>query len=202
MSRATEPSRPPTYADIEALAPNLVGEILAGELVVSPRPAGPHTQAASSLGISLGGPFERGLGGPGGWRILFEPELNLGVDPLFNPVVPDLAGWRIERMAGRVETAQYHTAPDWICEVPSPATQRRDRVLKLPFYARARVSHVWLLDPLAETLEVYALDGEGWRLAGSHGGDDSVCAAPFDAVPLSLAWLWGRLPAAEAPDSD
>jgi len=195
MSHAAE-QRPagPTYDDIEALPPGVNGEILAGELVASPRPAGPHTTAASALGMLLGPPFALGLGGPGGWVILDEPELSLGVDPRFDPVIPDLAGWRVEAMPERVMTAQFDIVPAWVCEVVSPSTQRHDRVLKLPFYARAGVRHAWLVDPIAETLEVYALESGRWVVAGSHSADDVVRAAPFDAVEISLSWLWGRTP--------
>lgn len=199
MSHAIEARPRATYADIEALAPNLVGEILDGELHVSPRPAGPHSEAASVLSGLLVPPFRMGLGGPGGWRILVEPELSLGVDPRYDPVVPDLAGWRIESMPDRVETAQFHTAPQWVCEVISPSSLRRDRFLKLPFYARAGVAHAWLVDPLNETLEVFALDGDTWRVAGLYQGDATVHAAPFGAVALCLTWLWGRTPTPPEP---
>jgi Uma2 family endonuclease len=197
MSHAVRPAplaKQATYADIEALPPNMVGEILAGELHASPRPAGPHTEAASLLGALLMPPFRLGQGGPGGWRILHEPELSLGVDPAYDPVVPDLAGWRIESMPERVETAQFHTTPQWVCEVISPSSLRKDRFLKLPFYARAGVAHAWLVDPLNETLEVFALDGNTWRVVGLHQGDATIHAEPFDAVPLCLTWLWGRTP--------
>lgn len=198
MTRAIESQGRPTYADIEALPSNVVGEILGGELVVSPRPAAPHTEAATELGSQLSAAFRRGVAGPGGWRFHVEPELSLGVDPDYDPVVPDLAGWRIEHMPERLLTAQVHQVPDWICEILSPGTQRRDRVLKLPFYARARVPFVWLVDPLSETLEVYELHGASWVLAGSYGGDSVVRAVPFDAVGLELSWLWGRTPPAAA----
>ncbi len=201
MSQTAHKPQRPTYADIEALPPGVNGEILGGELVVSPRPAGPHTEAASTLGMLLGQPFRLGIGGPGGWRILNEPELSLGVDPDYDPVIPDLAGWRIASMPERVETAQYHTVPQWLCEVLSPATRRRDRILKLPFYARAGVGHVWLVDPIAETLEVYALSDGLWTLLGTYGEDAVVRAAPFDAVELELSWLWGRRPPEPAVDS-
>ncbi len=194
MSHALETARRATYADVEALPPHVVGEILGGELVVSQRPAMPHATVVSELTAALVLPFGRGLGGPGGWRIVFEPELSLGVDPGFDPVVPDLAGWRVEVMPERLETAQVRLVPQWVCEVLSPGTQRVDRVLKLPFYARAGVGHAWLIDPISETLEVYALDGGGWRLRASFGGDDTVHAEPFDAIPLALTWLWGRTP--------
>lgn len=194
MSHAHELPPRPTYADIEALPAHVVGEILGGELFASPRPAVPHAQASSRLGTLLGGPFDLGLDGPGGWHIVDEPELSLGVDPDFDPVVPDLAGWRVETLPELPDAARMTVNPQWVCEILSPRTRRTDRVLKLPFYARAGVDHAWLVDPAAETLEVYARQGDTWLLAGSHSSDDVVRAVPFDAVPLSLSWLWGRRP--------
>src|SRR6476646_4505786 len=109
---------PDTYADIEALPPNQVGEIVRGVLYANPRPASPHAAAASAVGEELGPPFKRGRGGPGGWVILDEPELHLGEDVL----VPDLAGWRRERMPELPRAAFFTLAPDWACEVLSPST--------------------------------------------------------------------------------
>ena len=148
---------PATYADIQALPEHLVGEILDGELIVSPRPASPHAVAASRLMIELGGPFDRGRGGPGGWTILTEPELHFGPQVM----VPDLAGWRRERMPQVPDVPFFELEPDWVCEVLSPSTARIDRSRKMRHYARARVQHVWLVDPLATTLEVFRLDGDG-----------------------------------------
>jgi len=182
--------RAPTYADIEALPEHLVGEILGGELVVSPRPAIPHAKAASTLGMLLGMPYQLGVDGPGGWWILFEPELSLGVDRRFDPVVPDLAGWRVETMPTLPLAAQFKSVPDWVCEVTSPSSIRHDRVLKLPFYAQAGVRHVWLVDPLAKTLEVYRLVDGHWLVAASFGGDDVIRAEPFDGIDLPLKTLW------------
>jgi Uma2 family endonuclease len=179
---------PATYADIEALPPNMVGEIVQGVLYANPRPASPHARASSRLGGTLDGPFDRGRGGPGGWVILDEPELHLDDDVL----VPDLAGWRRERMPAMPETAFFTLAPDWACEVLSPSTTKLDRTAKLPVYARERVGHVWLIDPLAKTLEIYRLDGDTYRLVGTHAEDASVRAEPFDAIEIELGALWER----------
>lgn len=192
MSTALAVSRKPTYADIEALPPHVNGEILAGELVVSPRPAAPHARASSVLGAIVNGAFDLGIGGPGGWWILFEPELSLAVDPDFDPVIPDLAGWRHETMPAMPTSAQFETVPDWVCEVVSPGTQRRDRVLKVPYYARAGVRHCWLVDPIAETLEVLRLVDGAWVLARSWGGDEVARAEPFEAIEIPLAKVWVR----------
>jgi len=180
--------KPASYADLEALPDNVVGEIVAGTLYASPRPASLHTLTASRLGSELGGPFDRGRGGPGGWFVLDEPELHLGEDVL----VPDVAGWRRERMPIVPRVAAFTLAPDWLCEVLSPSTRVLDRAAKLPVYARERVRHVWLMDPEARTLEVFRLEGEHYTLRVTHAGAARVRAEPFEAIELELAFLWGE----------
>ncbi len=180
--------KPATYADLQALPPHLVGEIVDGELYASPRPASPHARAASRLGIEVGGPFDGGKGGPGGWIILFEPELHV----VGQVMVPDLAGWRRERMPEMPDVSYFELAPDWLCEVLSPATARLDRAGKMRHYAAAGVRHAWLVDPVATTLEVDRLDGEGWRLVQTHAGEVKIRPEPFDAVELDLGSLWSR----------
>lgn len=184
-----------TYDDLIALPENVVGEIVDGELFASPRPAVPHSVAGSALGADLLSFFQRGRGGPGGWWILDEPELHLGA----SVVVPDLAGWRRERMPSPPRTPAIELAPDWVCEILSPATARLDRQRKRPLYARAGVTHLWFLDPIERTLEVFRRQGEAWLLIASHGDDDVVRAEPFDAVELELLPLWGEEAPLEKP---
>jgi Uma2 family endonuclease len=177
---------PATYADLEALPDNVVGELIAGELYASPRPPCPQTVAASVLLIEVGSAFHRGRGSPGSWAILHGPELHLGSDVL----VPDLAGWRRERMPRVPRTPAFTLAPDWVCEVLSPSTARLDRAAKLPVYAREGVKHVWLVDPEARMLEVFRLEGAHYSLRVTHTGADRVRAEPFEALELELAALW------------
>lgn len=179
--------KPATYQDLIDLPSNLVGELVNGELRASPRPALGHASAASTLGMDLGGPFQRGRGGPGGWWIFHEPELHFGADVL----VPDLAGWRRERMPTRPDVPYLTLAPDWVCEVLSPSTAGFDRVRKLPIYHRAGVTHAWLLDPAGRSLEVYRRQESSWILVATLGVDqDKVRAEPFDAIELELSALW------------
>jgi Uma2 family endonuclease len=177
-----------TYADLLGVPENQVGEIIDGELFTQPRPAAPHARAASRLGIDLGGPFDRGKGGPGGWIILYEPELHLHGDAL----VPDLAGWRRERMPEMPHAAAFELAPDWVCDVLSPATQSHDRIKKMRVYAREQVGHVWLVDPSAQTLEVYARASDAWLRCQSAQGAEKIRALPFEQLELDLAALWER----------
>lgn len=190
MGRPDSQRRPATYDDLIKLPAHLVGEILDGELYASPRPAPRHASASSGLGGALHGPFDRGRGGPGGWRILDEPELHLGPDV----VVPDLAGWRRERLPRLPEEAFFSIAPDWVCEVLSPSTVAIDRVKKLAIYAREAVSHAWLVDPIAQTLEVLRLEGGRWTIVSTWSGSDLVRAEPFEALDIDLTWLWDDPP--------
>lgn len=175
-----------TYEDVIAAPEHLVAEVLDGELTLSPRPALPHSAASTALGEELGPPFKRGRGGPGGWIILDEPELHLGADIL----VPDLAGWRRERLPAVPRDPYLTLAPDWVCEVTSPSTEQRDRIQKLPIYARAEVGHVWIVNPEQRFLEVFRRSREGWILLGTFGEEERVRAEPFDAIELELGLLW------------
>jgi Uma2 family endonuclease len=176
-----------TYADLCDLPPYMVGEIVNGVLHAHPRPAPRHALTSSILGGRLTTRFHEGDEGPGGWVILDEPELHLGLDV----VVPDLAGWRRERMPALPDAAWFDLAPDWVCEVLLPGTARLDRVEKMPLYAAAGVSHLWLLDPATRTLEAYENNSGRWTLLGAWADDAKVRVPPFDAVEFSLSGLWG-----------
>jgi Uma2 family endonuclease len=185
------PRRRATYADLLEVPEHLVAEIIDGELITSPRPAPPHALAASALGSAIFDRFSGPPGGPeapGGWWILYEPELHFGDDVL----VPDLAGWRRERMPTFPDVAAFELAPDWVCEVISPSTARTDRGRKLRVYAREGVAHLWLVDPLARVIEVYRLEGGRWVVVATHAGSEPLVATPFEAVALDVRRWWGE----------
>jgi Uma2 family endonuclease len=181
-----ETKRPATYADLEALPKNMVGQIIDGELIAMPRPASPHAVARSVLGGLLLTAFQVGQRAPGGWWILNEPELHFGQDVL----VPDIAGWRRERMPQMRSVLFFTLAPDWVCEVLSPSTASLDRKRKREIYARESVESVWLVDPDLRTLEVFRRQEGQWVQRGTYSGDARIRAEPFDALELELGALW------------
>lgn len=184
----TQPKRRATYEDVVQVPDHMVAELIDGELFASPRPAARHARAGVVIVRTLE-PFDRepgGLDAPGGWWILPEPELHLRDDVL----VPDLAGWRRERMPRIPDVAAFTLAPDWVCEVTSPGTGRLDRCPKMGVYAREGVCHLWLVDPLARTLETYRLESARWVVLENAGGEDVVRAEPFDALELQLERWW------------
>ena len=182
-----ELGRPATYDDLVALPEHLVGEIVDDELWASPRPAPRHAWAEGQLmGDLVAASRLGGSSGPKGWKILPEPELHFGRQV----VVPDLAGWRRERLPRLPETAYFELAPDWLCEVLSPSTVRLDRDKKLRVYAAAGVGHVWLVNPIARRLEVLRRAGDSWKCLATHADGDVVRAEPFEALELALARLW------------
>lgn len=183
-----EPKRKATYDDVLAAPEHKVAEILDGEFFLSPRPAFPHARATSRLSAVLDAFDEDGStpARPGGWLFLDEPELHFGDDV----AVPDIAGWRRDRMPRIPDAPWCELAPDWLCETLSPSTARIDRTRKLRIYAREGVRHVWLVDPTTRTIEVLALDGDRWIVAENHGGDEAARAVPFAAIEIPLARLW------------
>ncbi len=177
---------PATYADLEKVPPHLVAEIIHGVLETHPRPAPRHGLAANALGAEVTGPFQRGRGGPGGWVFITEPELHLGG----NVLVPDIAGWRRERLSRTPEKVGVTIAPDWACEILSPSTARLDQGPKRQIYAHQGVAFLWMLDPATRVLDAYQLVGGKWLLLGTATGSDEVSLAPFDAISFSLDVLF------------
>jgi Uma2 family endonuclease len=186
MPRIPPLDRPATYDDLVKVPDIMVAEIVDGELHASPRPAPRHANVTPALASAVFAPYHHGRGGPGGWLILFEPELHLGR----NVLVPDLAGWRRTRLPRLPNAAFISVTPDWVCEVLSPSTASLDRVKKLAIYAREQVGCAWLIDPAARTLEVLRLESGRWSILGTHAGSEVVRAEPFVDIDLELALLW------------
>ena len=192
------PSTPRNDPSVEAAfqeAPEwMVAEILDGELHLCPRPARPHANVYANLGALIVSPFKFGRGGPGGWVILDEPELHLGLRP--DKLAPDLAGWTRERLpravGGADAPAHYGLAPDWVCEILSARTRRIDQGPKMRIYAREGVRHLWHVDPLTQTLEIFRLAEGQWLRVDVVKGGGRVRAEPFDAIELELDLLWSE----------
>jgi Uma2 family endonuclease len=180
--------KPTLYQQLEALPEGLTGEILNGQLHTQPRPTGPHAHAATGLAIDIGSAYERGRGGPGGWWIIVEPEVHFVRDT--EVAVPDLAGWRRERMPRIPQGHRFEVVPDWVCEILSPSTASKDREIKMPLYARYDVAYLWLVDPQRRALEAYALKQGQWQQITTASDDQVIAVPPFEALQLELGMLW------------
>jgi Uma2 family endonuclease len=190
MGQPAEKRYPATYADYAAVPENKVAELIHGTLYVFPRPAPKHARAATRLTSEIVGPFDLGKGGPGGWHILDEPELHLMRE---QPMIPDRASWRVERMPELPDEAYFALPPDWVCEVLSPSTEAYDRGTKMPIYADHEVRWAWLLDPIERRLEIFTLAERGrWGKPTIYQDAAQVRAVPFDAIELDLSVLWAK----------
>jgi Uma2 family endonuclease len=186
MNRQARPSRPATYQDVLDAPEHMVAEIANGRLHLQPRPASRHARASFAMAGQLHGPLMGGPAAPGGWHFAIEPELHFGDDVL----VPDLAGWRRDRMPSYPDAPFFTLAPDWLCEILSPSTRRFDLTEKRALYGANGVAHLWLLDPEARTLEAFILTGGAWTLAAAFQEGDDIRAAPFETLSFPLAALW------------
>ncbi len=177
------------YTQLERLSPNMIGEIIDGQLYVHPRPAPKHILTTSSLGVSLG-PFQKGQSGPGGWWIFDEPEIHFVVKT--EVVVPDLAGWKRERLPKMPDTAYFAVVPDWVCEVLSPGNKEFDLEKKQLTYEKYGVAYYWIVDPIKKTLEVLVLQEGKYQLKGTFTGNEKINAVPFHEITMDLQYLWAE----------
>ena len=179
-----------TYEDLLQVPENMIAELIDGEVYASPRPGYRHASAASELLTVLRWHLGR-PGRGGGWHLVFEPELHLAD----NVLIPDLAGWRVDRVPLMPDTAAISIVPDWVCEVLSVSTARIDRGKKMPLYARHRVPYAWIVDLDLQVLEVKRLNGSVYEDAATFIGDGVVHAEPFEELEINLRDVWGPLPA-------
>ena len=185
----SEPARKKaTYDDLYAVPENMTGEIINGELIVTPRPSRKHIYTASALGGELVPLYQFGRGGgPGGWVILDEPEIQFGEHTL----VPDFAGWKVERYPEEEPHNWISVSPDWVCEIISPSSELYDRDEKMSIYAEHGVPYVWLINPVIALLEAYKLVSGGWFRFAMFSGNKMVRVEPFQETDIDLGSLWG-----------
>jgi len=179
--------KPATLADLDALPPDIKGEIIEGVLYTMTRPRGVHQNTTLAVGSDLRGPFGLGRGGPGGWWILPEPGIELPNTP---EISPDVAGWRRERLPTLPDDAPIGVVPDWVCEILSPSTRRHDLLVKKPYYAKVGVAHHWLIDLPARALTAYRLESGRWVELGVYGDEREARVEPFADVALDVASWW------------
>ncbi len=175
-----------SYEDLYSIPENMTGEIIDGELIVTPKPSPRHSNASAWLTATLVPPYRKGTSGPGGWTILPEVEIMLGQHLL----VPDISGWRNERFPGFPKENWISVSPDWVCKILSPGTARLDKVRKMPIYAEYEIPHLWLLDPIAKTLEVFELQSGKWAFQKAYAENDKVRAEPFHEIEFDLGDFW------------
>ena len=184
-TRPGDESSPATYQDVLDAPSHKVSEIIDGTLHMSPRPASIYGRASSGLVANIGLPYDYGTDGPGGWWIIFGPELHLGEDVL----VPDVAGWRRERMPEFPDVKFFTLAPDWAYEVISPSTMTLDRAVKRLVYAREGVGHLWLVEPDARILEAFELRDGHWTLLETLTDDGPISLPPFEGISFEFGGL-------------
>jgi Uma2 family endonuclease len=184
-------AKPATFDDLLRQPEDVRAEVIDGAIVVSPPPLPEHGRVQRSLAAFIGRPYDDddGRGGPGGWWILTEVDVQLSPHDV---VRPDVAGWRREPLPDPRRPRPLDVAPDWICEVVSPARPAHDRVTKRRLYAAHGVPYYWIADPDGRTLEALRLDLETreWREIGAYDDQSSSRIAPFETVELEVGRLF------------
>jgi Uma2 family endonuclease len=84
----------------------------------------------------------------------------------------------------------FTLSPDWVCEVVSPSTGRIDRSRKMRIYGDAGVTSLWLVDPLAKTLEVYRREADRLDRRRGPRRRRPRPGRAINAVELALTRWW------------
>lgn len=174
-------------ADAQQLSETMVGEVIDGELYVMGRPAPAHQQVEVELHSDLrrGGP---GRPPPSGWYFQQEVEIRFESN---ESAVPDVVGWRTQRIAGHRNDNPITIVPDWVCEILSDSTRRKDLGPKRDLFARHAVGHLWLIDPASQVLEAFQLENGRWSLLGTWCGSGVITGVePFSASSFDLSNWW------------
>ncbi len=188
MASAARRPNAATATDLAALPDGCPAEVIAGVIVEKAAPSYEHGDAQSALAEILKPPFQRGRGGPGGWWIATEVEIELETHEVYRP---DLVGWRRDRARERPRGRPIRMRPDWVAEILSPSNAETDLGTKLFAYQRAGVPHYWIIDPEHETLTVYRCTVEGYVVHLTAGKRERVHAPPFEEVEIEIAQPFG-----------
>ncbi len=180
----SRPTFPMTY-DEYALLPQDRNryEVIDGELYMTPSPTCDHQTVVTHLGTILTNHvLTHGLG-----RVLLAPMDVVLTET--NVVQPDIVYLRAGRVPPR-GAKNIASAPDLVVEVISPSSAEDDRGVKMRVYARYGVPHYWIVDPDAQTLEMYILSAGAYTLAGRFSGADAATTTLFPGLSISLDRLW------------
>ncbi|CAN5300936.1 hypothetical protein BH09MYX1_BH09MYX1_64430 [soil metagenome] len=159
-------------------------ELVSGSIVVAPSPTPAHQDIAGAIYAEYRGPFHRGRGGPGGWWLIGDVDVEFGPKDVFRP---DIAGWRKERVPSFPVTRPVTPVPDWVCEVLSPGSAAMDQGEKQRTYHTSGVRWYWVVDPHHRTITVLERSDRAYVVERTVGDRGLVGLPPFDALEIDLA---------------
>lgn len=190
---STAPALTP-WQQFLAVPDDQAAELIDGEVFAHAKPSAPHQEVAGAIDNWTKGMFQYTTrGGPGGWIILREVELQ--ILQYRRHFAPDVCGWTRDRLPKVPRTPRIDLRPDWVCEVVSPrdATRQKALKLKIPIYAESGVGHMWLVHPTDETLQAYKLSQGVWTLIGTYAPEDAARIPPFEALEFRLSEVWADI---------
>lgn len=163
-------------------------EILKGELVVRTSPNRVHQRCSIRLSVILSlhvTQHELGEVYTAPFDVILDPENS---DPEIL-VKPDLLFVSKDRLQ-IITSENVQGSPDSIVEILSPSTANTDRDHKFKIYQEAKVSHYWIIDPAAQTLEEYILQSDGYCRCTSHVSNDEFHPSLFPELVIRFEELW------------
>lgn len=192
MNTARKLHAPATFADDLASAPEDARlEIIGGEVFEKETASFEHGECQGLLITEANQRFRRGGEGHPGWWFASEVLIEFFPDEIY---IPDVAGWRRDRHPERPSGRPVRARPDWICEILSPSTARRDLGEKRAAYAAAGVEFLWFINLEHRTLTALRLGEQGYVLVQAVGPEPAARVPPFEHADLDVGLFFGVEP--------
>src|SRR6266536_3677352 len=172
-----------TYQDYLNLPEDRRYELIDGDLLLSPSPSEKHQRALLKLAVLLSAFAETNHLR----RVYVAPfDVVISDTDVVQPVILFVSNERSSRIGERA----VHGTPDLVVEIVSRSTAERDRTIKAKLYARAGARELWLLDPIAKTLEVLVNTESGFR-SNSISGAGQIARSPLlPSLAIEVAKLF------------
>lgn len=118
--------------------------------------------------------FERKNDAPENVQTVFEPDISVICDK------------------SKLDEHGCKGAPDMIIEILSPSTMSHDWLYKMRRYEQAGVQEYWIVSPKEQSLQVFLLKENTYRIDGSYGPDDIVKVNVLDGCFIELAKVFSE----------
>lgn len=176
-SPSPKPKRRYTYADYLSWTDDKRWEIIGGDAYMMSSPTSRHQIISMELSVRLHAFFK-----DKGCRVFSAPmDVVLSDEDVVQP------DHLVVCNPNQIKRTHIEGPPTIVVEIVSGESGSRDRILKLPLYARARVKEYWIITPWPSSVEVLLLQGEKYLVHRVFGKDDTLVSASFPDLQIALA---------------
>ncbi len=143
-----------TFDDVDALPDDVRAELIDGEMFIMQSPGEPHQDILGELFWVIKSYLKKG-------NRRCKAYMGLGAfvkRDKYNYLIPDIS---VICDRDRLEEKGCQGSPDWVIEIVSPSTRKRDYEQKLALYRETGTREYWIVDRKKDAVSVYRFEQGG-----------------------------------------